>query len=309
MDSVSTVYGDVDISSLGGSDQTQAPQTTSEGQASPEASGGQAPAQAQEQQKNWWESYEDSEMEFVADGKNLKAPLSKVRQWAQQGYNYSQKMAALKDEQSQWTARLDDIKKDTEIAEITQFARQNPEWDQFVRNLYQERQNFSNEEWRRQASDPYLSKIQSLEKTISELAPEVKAFREERQKIVDEAADKKLDAEIDLVAKRYSKIGMDLKAIDKSSGLSLEETALQFGTDNGIPFRSAFLELYGDKIDALREEAIKKQVANDFAKKQKEGFIGVSPTPNSAQRSLQRPRTWGDATEQAIADLKSGKYG
>jgi len=305
MDSVSTVYGDVDLSSLGG---TETPTV-----ASGDGAGGGVPDNAapppQAPEEPWWKSHENSEMEFAADGKTLKAPLSKVRQWAQQGYNYSQKMSALKDEQLEWNNKLTDIKKDAEISEITNFARQNPEWDKFVRDMYTERENFKSEEWRRQASDPYLSKIQSLEKTISELAPEVQAFRDERQKIQNEALDKKLEAEVDSVAQKYSKLGMDIKAIDNSSGMSIEETALQYGAENGIPFRSAFFELYGDKLDSLREEAIKKQVANDFAKKQKEGFIGISPTPNSAHRSSQRPRTWGDATEQAIADVKSGKYG
>jgi hypothetical protein len=308
MDSVSTVYGDVDLSSLGGGDggnvsngaNDAVPSNTSEGSANSE--------QVTQQEEPWWKAHEGSELELVANGKQIKAPLSKVRQWAQQGYDYSQKMSALKDEQLSWDQKVAELKKDSEIAEITQFARTNPDWDKFVREMYEQRTQFQNEEWRRTASDPYLSKIQSLEKTISELAPEVKAFRDERQKIANEAADKKLEAEVDAVATKYSKYGMDIKAIDASSGQTLEETALQYGSEHGIPFRSAFLELYGDKLDALREESIKKQVANDFAKKQKEGFIGISPTSQQARPSA-KPRNWGDATEQAIADLKSGKYG
>jgi len=99
---------------------------------------------------------------------------------------------------------------------------------------------------------------------------------------------------------------MDLSQIDPATGMSYRDSAMKYGAENGMKqFKTAFYELYGDKIEGLREEAIKKQVAEDHAKRTKEGFIGRTPTPANGQPAKAQnvaKRSWSSLAEEALAD-------
>lgn len=298
---VSTAYGDIEI-------------PTENGQGSTDSQPTQPPAQTSEPQSPWWEQHLNSEMEFQAAGKHVKAPLSQVRQWAQQGYHYAQNLAQFNAQRAEFEAKQAEFSKDAEWGEIAKFARENPEWAEHTKSAWEQRQN-----WQQGAQSdpniaPFLQKISSLEQKLSSLEPTVKEFQSERTRLQQEAEDKALDAEIQGVHDRYSKIGMDLDKIDPETGMSYKMSVLKYGSENGIQgknaFKIAFQALYGDKIEGLMQEAAKKQAADDFAKRQKEGFIGRTSTPTQAPSKAQnvRNRSWGSLSDEALRDIQSGKY-
>jgi hypothetical protein len=104
---------------------------------------------------------------------------------------------------------------------------------------------------------------------------------------------------------------MDLDQIDPNTGMSYQNSVMKYGSENGIrTFKTAFLELYGDKVEAMREEAAKSQAASEWSKRQAQGFIGKTPTPTQGPTKAQnvRNRSWGSLTEEALKDVQAGKY-
>lgn len=298
VDSVSTQYGDIDI-----------PQ--GEGQAAP-IEGQAPPVQSAEQQAQepWWKQHLNSEMEFQAAGKQVKAPLSKVQQWAQQGYDYAQRMQAFNQQKAEVEAKAQELAKDGEWAEVVKFARENPEWAQYTRQQFEQRQ-----QWRQENADnPIVREFEAFKQELTPLKQEAEALKAERVRIQQEQEDRALDVEIQSVSDRYSKIGMDLDQIDPESGMSYKLSAMKYGSENGIQgknaFKIAFQALYGDRVEGLMQEAAKKQAAEEFAKRQKEGFIGRTSTPTQAPSKAQnvRNRSWGSLSDEALRDVQAGKY-
>jgi hypothetical protein len=290
-ESVSTSYGDVSI---------PGPEAAGEGAPS-------APAATQAPETPWWEQHANSELEFNAAGKNIKAPLSKVKQWAQQGYDYAQRMQAFNQEKTQFDSQRSELAKDAEWADIIKYSRENPDWANHTRESFEQRQAWRTEN----ANNPLLKDFEALKQELEPIKRETEALRAERQRIEFAEQDKVLNAEITAVGERYSKYGMDLKQIDPETGMSFEASVLKYGSENGIKtFKTAFLELYGDKVEALRDEASKKQAAEEFAKRQQQGFIGRTSTPTQAPSKAQNVgrRSWGSLQDEALNDLKAGKY-
>ncbi len=287
----STAYGDVQI--------------PSEGSQPPEAS---APEGAVPQSNEpWWKQHENSEIEFTAAGKAIKAPFSKVRQWAQQGYDYGQRMQAFNAQKAEFEASRAEFGKDQEWSEVAKYARDNPEWAQHTRQSWEQRQNWRNEN----TDNPLVRDFEAFKQEIAPLKQEVEAFRSERTRIQQETEDKALETEMGTVRDKYSKIGMDLSQIDPATGMSMEYSALKYGSENGIKsFKTAFLELYGDKAESLIQESAKKSAAEEFAKRQKDGFIGRTPTPQTGQPQKPqnvRSRSWASLQEEAARDVANYK--
>lgn len=295
--SVSTTYGDVSIPS-------ESPGET------PPAASQTSPDQSQPAEP-WWKQHENAELELQAAGKTVKAPFSRVRQWAQQGYDYAQRMQAFNLEKSQWEAQQAELAKDSEWSDVVKFARENPEWAQHTRQSWEQR-----EQWQQQAQTdpnmkPFMDEIQRLKSELATVKPVVTEFQAEQTRIRNEREDTALDQEVSAIKERYSKYGMDLTQIDQETGLTYESSVLKYGSENGIKsFKTAFLELYGEKIEGMREEALKKQAADDVAKRAKEGFIGRSPTPQGTAPKLDyRKMSHAQLAQEAHKAYSEGKYG
>ena len=285
---VDTSYGEIEIP--GGEAQI------------PEGAAPQAPAP----EVPWYEQHANSELEFTAAGKAVKAPLSKVKQWAQQGYDYAQRMQLFNQQKAELDQRHGEFQKDAEWGEIAKYARENPEWAQFARQQWDAREN-----WRSQNADnPLLSEFQALKREIDPLKQEALTFRKERERIQTEAEDKALEADIKMIGEKYSKLGIDLSSFDET-GMSLEDRVVDYAKRNGIKtFPDAFHAMYGPKLVAMQEEALKKQWTTEQAKLKKEGFIGRTPTPTqtAAPAKNVRNRSYSSLAEEALGDLAAGKY-
>lgn len=258
----------------------------------------------------WWQS-ETREVEFAAAGKKVKAPLSKTLQWAQQGYDYAQRMQAFNQERGDFELKASEFAKDAEWSEVVKFARENPEWAQHTRQSFEQR-----DQWQQQAQGdpnlkPFMDQIAALKQELATVKPVVTEFQAEQTRIRNESEDKALEQEVSQISERYSKYGMDLSQIDPETGLTYEQSALKYGMENGIKsFKTSFLERYGDKIEGMREEALKKQAADGVAKRAKEGFIGRSSTPMSQAPKLDyRNMSHTQLAQEAHKAYSEGKYG
>jgi hypothetical protein len=158
---------------------------------------------------------------------------------------------------------------------------------------------------------PFLDEIQQLKSELATFKPVVQEFQSERTRIQQESEDKALEEQIGVVRDRYAKVGMDLAQVDPETGESYEYEVLKYAAEKGIrnDFRAALEARYGDKLEALREEAFKKRFVEDQAKRAKEGFIGRSPTPQTAAPKVDpRRMSWGNAAEYAQKLVSEGKY-
>jgi hypothetical protein len=271
-------------------------------EAAPKPEAQQAPAGP------WWKEIEGKEVEYTADGgKNVKEPFAKVLERAKMGYHYAQRMESLKREREDFENSRKGFEADTSWKEIVDYAKQDPAWAEHTRQAFERRNQWQQEN----ADNPLLSELNKLKSELGPLRQIADEWKQERQKLREGEEIKAVDAEIKDVAERYSKLGVDLNAIDKSSGLTMESTVIDYAVKHGIKsFKTAFLEVYGDTLESKREEALKTQWAKEQAQRQKQGFIGRTPTPQLGPKVLQNPssKSWDDVGTEAIAAYKSGQY-
>lgn len=230
------------------------------------------PAQSAEPEKTPAEVA--SELAFMHGEKEIKIPLSdpKLKQWAQQGYDYSQKMAGFNQERQKWELERQEFeKKVSPYKTIDEYARQNPEWWKYVEDNWNKREQTSNPDASTQNIPDWVK--QKLE-TADQFISEVKKERSE-QRVKDE--DKALTEDIQGLRKQYENLDWDTP---DHSGHSLEKRVLKHALDNGIKsFKTAFRDYYHEHLIKLHEERGKEQIGKELQKRSKLGIIGQSPTP------------------------------
>src|SRR6186713_1251140 len=80
---------------------------------------------------------EIQEMEFTWNGKPIKAPVDRFKQWASQGYDYSQKMQEFKTQQAAFEKSQKEFEPlKSRYSEIDEYAKQNPQWLEQVNQSY-----------------------------------------------------------------------------------------------------------------------------------------------------------------------------
>ncbi len=266
----------------------------------------QRPPEAKPPEAPWWKQRENDEIEYTASGKAIKEPLAKVLQRAQMGYNYAQNMADFNRQKSEFEQGKKTFEADADWKEISDYAKQDPDWAQHTRDMWEKRQAWRTEN----QNDPTLLEINRLKAELAPVKSEFEAWKQERDQAKIEKENQELDAEIKTVGEKYAKIGVDLSSMDESTGLSMESTVVDYAYNNGIKsFKTAFLEVYGDKIEARREESLKAQWVKEQATRTKQGFIGRTPTPTQGKRAeISGNRSFDDGAEEAKAALKAGHY-
>jgi hypothetical protein len=249
-----------------------------------------APAQASPQ-----------EFEFTWNGKQIKAPKDKFTQWAQQGYDYAQKMAEFNSRTSEFDQRY------KIYSEIDEYAKTNPEWWNRLQQAYQTRDQQQQQQQtsgEADSNDPVLTKVQQL---VAEQVGPVKQFIESWQQ--KEAAQKKqaedaqLSEQIQSIRKNYA--NLDWEGRDES-GHNLEMRVLKFAHENGLRnFDHAFRLFNHENLLKLAEERGKEAVAKDIQKKSKLGLLGQTPTPKKGLQSAQdiKSKNYDQLIAEGLAEL------
>ena len=238
-------------------------------------------------------STEEQEMLFDIkwNGETKQLPKDKVVSYAQQGYDYSQKMQKfnlerreLEQKRAAWESEQRDLQsKYDNLSKIDEYARQNPQWLQTIQQQFEQQQQQQGGSGSLLGgggegieSNPLLSQFQEKLSSIEQQLQE-RAKIEEQQRIAQE--DAALDNEIMSYKDKYGNFSWDRS--DDITGLNLEQQILQHAQDNGIQnFRAAANDYLHDKLIAMAEERAKQSLVSGI---QKDNKLGLgSPTRTSS---------------------------
>lgn len=238
------------------------------------------------------------------DGKTIDAPLEKVLQWAQLGYNYPQKaqefnqMKARFDEYSQKEQQLKEIEqKWAPYKEVDEYAAKNPDWWNAVQENY--RQKMAGAE-----SNADVSRIK--QELMQELQP-IKEFIEKKQTEEKtrqiEQEDKQLSTEVDSIRKSFPNLDFDTP---DEEGKSLEMKILEHAMNNDIKsFRVAFRDYYHDHLLSMEREKGKELVSKEVQKRTKLGILGQSPKPTKGLKVAEnvKDKSYEQLMREALEEL------
>jgi hypothetical protein len=225
----------------------------------------------------------EQEFEFVHNGRQVKAPLSQIIKWAQQGYDYPQKMERFNKERQQ----IEQLK--STYAPIDEWVKANPDkWDRLQAAIHAEKQEIP-------ADHPLVQKLKQYDDFINEI-------KSEKQAVQVKQEDEALDREIKSIQEKYK--DLDWGSLD-DHGRNREQKVLAHATEHGFSsFKAAFLDLYHEELLLAAETRAKEQLA---ATKEKQVKTGLLPSNTSkAAPKLSAPQVKGKhypTTQEILAEL------
>lgn len=237
------------------------------------------------------------EYEFTWNGKQVKADRSKILQWANQGYDYAQKMAEFNKRNAEVEHIKQELRKTYEpFEQINKYAQQNPAWWNHVTQSYETRFQNGQQQQQTQIPNELLSKLDSLEKFKSEF--EQRVSQEQREK-----EDHLLAQEVESIRKQYPNIDFDTP---DAEGWTLEKRVMKHAVDNGInSFRAAFRDLRHDDLVKLAQEKAKEETAKTLQTRTKQGIIGKTQTPTKglARAENVKSKSYDSLRDEALREL------
>ena len=220
---------------------------------------------------------------YKANGKDITEPLATVVQRASMGYNYAQLMQQYKQREEAMKAQEQQIAQQSQKwREYDEYASQNPQWADHVRQSWESRFN-SSVQAQNQGLDFNGTQQQSslppeVMSELSEMRSFVQQYRAEQQARMQAEQDATLNNEIQTIQNEFPDI--DLRATDPTTGENLEQQILLHAQTNGInSFRAAFRDYMFDKLLARGTTHAKETVAKQMQQQVKQGFLGQSDTP------------------------------
>lgn len=249
------------------------------------------PAQAQAAQ----------EFEFTWNGKQIKAPVDKVKQWAQQGYDYAQKMQAINERETRYKEW------ESKYKPVDDYIKQDPQWWEHVQQSYAQRlQGLQGQQTQAQSLDPshpVSQEIAQLRAQFNELAQFKQAITQEREAQRIATEDQQLNTAIESIRKEYP--DLDLAQVD-DSGKTLELRVMEYGIQNGIKdFQAAFKLFNHEALIKRAEERGKEHVQKDLQKKTKLGLLGKTQAPTRAISEARdiKSKSYEDILDEAKLEL------
>lgn len=253
------------------------------------ADGTQSPTQTQ------------SEIEFTWNGKQIKAPLDKAKQWASQGYDYAQKMAEHNRQQHERAQRETWAKTAEErYKPIDEYVQQNPEFWEHVTQTWQQKQLQGQGEGGIDPANPFVQKLLT---EINEVKEFKNSIQEQQQQEARLKEDQALETEIKSIREQYKDLDFDTVQAD---GTSLETRVIQHAVNNGIKnFATAFRDLLHDELLKKAEERGKEQITKDIQKRNKSGLLGTSPTPTRGVSQAEdiKTKSYDRLLQEALGEL------
>lgn len=238
------------------------------------------------------------EWEFDWNGKKIVPEnRDKLKTWASQGYNYSQRMGELNKTHAQRMAEAEareraaqDVEKRySPYAEVDKYAQDNKEWWQHVQESFKSRATHG--------VDPVIAQhLNPLREELGEIKQFMTAHQEAQAKAALEAEqaqqDEALDAEIDTIRKQFPNI--DLSVRDES-GETLERRIYAHANKIGThSFGAAFKDLLFDQLVVQQQAQTKLQAVKGTQAQAKAGLLGKTPAPTKELRPIDPKRSWSD---------------
>ena len=241
---------------------------------------------------------EIQEMEFTWNGKPIKAPVDRFKQWASQGYDYAQKMQDFKTQQAAFEKSQKEFEPlKSRYSEIDAYAKENPQWLEHVNSQYMAAIGQA------QANGAPNSDIQALKNELQEL----KSFRDEitteRTTAKQNDEDQKLQGEIQSIQAKYP--DLDWKT-PNGEGKTMETQVIEFAIQNGLKnFDHAFKLFNHDNLITLHSAKAKEDQVRAKQAQTKAGLLGSTPAPTkSFERAVNiKSKSYNDLTREALAEL------
>jgi hypothetical protein len=284
------------LDSVGGGGGTTSPaeDTSAPVESTPAPAAAQTPAQVA------------AEIEFSWNGKQVKVPVSdpRVKQWASQGYDYSQRISDVQKRQTEIDQRAQSLSEiENRYKPIDDYVRENPQFWERVTSEWQREQSGG------QAIDPnnpLVKHIQNLESKLGTVEKITQSIEQERVALQQKAEDSALDTEIQSLREKHPEL--DFGTVD-ASGTSLEQRVIKHAMENKLgSFRAAFRDLLHDDLVKKAEERGKEVVSKNIQQRTKQGLLGTSPTPTRGVSDAQniKHKSYESLADEAIAWMASG---
>lgn len=226
----------------------------------------------------------DQHFEFTVNGRQVKAPLSQIIKWAQQGHDYPQRMAELNKQRESILAMEKSYKP------IDEWVRNNQDkWEKLQAVIKAEQQGVGSE-----LPPHILQTLQKYDQKFQELEQEKQAAKHKQE-------DSQLDQEIQSIREKYK--DLDWATADIYGRSAMEVKVLEHASQNKFRnFKTAFLDLYHDDLLKAAETRGKEQLA---ATKERQAKTGLLPV-KSAAPELKRPQSKGkhyQSTHEILEEL------
>lgn len=225
----------------------------------------------------------EAEFEFNHNGQMVKAPLSKILKWAQQGYDYPQKMADINRQRQELTGLEDTYKP------IDEWVRANPDkWGKLQQVIEAENQGYGD----LPPDHPVVQKLSKFESFVSEV-------EKERQEAKFQKEDKELEIEIQSIREKYK--DLDWSTVDEN-GRDRALNVIAHANKHGFrTFKTAFLDLYHDDLVKSAETRAREQFQAAKEKQTKTGLLAKqAPSASSANLSAPKKNTKSYPTTEEI---------
>lgn len=223
---------------------------------------------------------------ITVDGKQVKANLDKIKQWASMGHGAPTKIGQLNNR----IKELESVEtKFKQYSEIDNYAKTNPDWWKHIETSWQTRSQANPNSV--PDADPLLNEIKTLKEELSS----IKSFKDE---ITHERVANKIKSEDDALNTEINSIENNYPDIDfitpDETGKSLQTKILEHAQSNGITsYRAAFRDLFHDNLVKMAQEKGKEALLKDRQTKTRLGVIsessnktkGLKPVTNLKSKS------------------------
>lgn len=248
-----------------------------------------------------------SEFEITWNGKKIPADRNRMTQWAQQGYDYNQKMAEFKRQQMSFEQQQQELEQQySPFKQIDDYAKQNPEWWTFVEQQWHNRSQF-NPSGDQSLGDPDVSQmIGPLQEKLNSLEKFKTDFEAAQAQQIEQEADAQLDQEVTSIREKYSNLDWDNP---DESGLTLEQRVLKHSIDSGIStFKAAFNDLMQEELIRRARDEAKEETQKELQKRSKLGLLGKSSTPQQGLKPAEgvKGKSYESLLEEAMAEYQIG---
>lgn len=241
------------------------------------------------------------EYTIKVNDREIKAPLEKVLQWAQLGYQYPQKAGELNKQQQEMQARQAELEKQrqeyeqkfTPYKEVDEYAAKNPDWWAQVQAQYKQKLAGA-------TSNP---EVEQLKAELADLKKFRDDYNNEKQNKQIQEQDSKLSQEVESIRKQYSNIDFETPDAD---GLNLEMKILKHAQEENLPnFRVAFRDYYHEYLTGKAKEEGKELVTKEVQKRTKLGILGESSKPTKGLKVAENPKnkSYNDLKREAMEEL------
>lgn len=241
----------------------------------------------------------ESEFEFIHNGKQIKATRDQLIKWAQQGYDYPQKMAEvnrIKQEILAERQKAEGLYKT--YAPIDEWVSQNQDkWAKLQQAIQVEQAGGA------EVPPALLAKMRALEEGLGKATQFISQAEQEKQAARVQKEDEGLAQDVQSIRDKYK--DLDWTSRDEQ-GRDLEYRVLEHATENGInSFRAAFHDMLHEELVKAAEARGREALTKERAAKQSQGLLGQTPTPTKGLLKAQnhKNKSYEDLKNEALAEL------